>query len=165
MLEKRPNALNLLLQKVPASPLGSWIFSRVLPPIDRFVFWLTRGSQTLGSLAAGVPVILLTTKGAKSGKLHTVPLLATPDGARLTLIASNWGQARVPSWYYNLKANPQVTVQADGVERVYVAHEVQGEEYEALWAKAVALYPGYALYKARAGRHIPVVVLTDFGSG
>jgi deazaflavin-dependent oxidoreductase (nitroreductase family) len=84
-----------------------------------------------------------------------------PDGERLILIASNWGQAKHPAWYYNVKANPQVTITRDGVTRPYVAREVMGEERERCWAKAVALYPGYRGYAARAGRGIPVIVLKE----
>jgi deazaflavin-dependent oxidoreductase (nitroreductase family) len=111
------------------------------------------------ALVTGLPIIALTTTGARSGRPRTVPLVRVPDGERLILIASNWGQAKHPAWYYNVKANPQVTITRDGVTRPYVAREVVGEERAACWGRAVALYPGYRGYAERAGREIPVVVL------
>jgi deazaflavin-dependent oxidoreductase (nitroreductase family) len=96
-----------------------------------------------------------------------VPLVGIPDGERLILIASNWGQAKHPAWLHNIRANPVVRVAGRDfpagrdvpAERLYVARELHGAERAAAWARAVALYPGYEGYAARAGREIPVVVL------
>jgi deazaflavin-dependent oxidoreductase (nitroreductase family) len=90
-----------------------------------------------------------------------VPLVGIPDGERLVLIASNFGQAHHPAWYHNLKKNPQATVTIGTHTGDYAAHEAQGAEYARLWQKAVSLYSGYAAYKERTGgRAIPIIVLT-----
>lgn len=104
---------------------------------------------------------LLTTIGAKSRQPRTTPLLYTADGESIILIASNGGQPRHPSWYYNLRANPEITFLRGGREQTYIAREVAGDERAALWRKAAALYPGYNVYQQRAGqRQIPVILLT-----
>ena len=106
-------------------------------------------------------MITLTTIGAKSGQLRTVPLVGIPDGDRWVVIASNFGQAHHPAWYYNLKQHPQATVTQHGRTGDYVAAAASGEEYDRLWQKAVSLYAGYAAYKTRTGgREIPIIVLT-----
>jgi len=107
-----------------------------------------------------LPIIQLTTKGAKSGQLRTVPLVVVVDGETLGLIGSNFGGRHAPGWYYNLKANPECEVKFNGKLQNYVARETQGDEYLHYWLTAVALYAGYAEYKERAAhRHIPVMVL------
>ena len=98
-------------------------------------------------LTAGLPVITLNTIGAKSGQLRSTPLIGIPDGDRYVLIASNFGQAHHPAWYYNLKKHPQATVTLRGHTADYVAGEASGEEYDRLWQSAVALYGGYAAYR------------------
>jgi deazaflavin-dependent oxidoreductase (nitroreductase family) len=137
----------------------AWVLARTIHHVDGAVMRLSGGRATAGSLLSGLPIIQLTTTGAKSGQPRAVPLVGVPDGERLILIASNWGQARHPAWYYNVKANPAVAVVQDGQTRSYVAREALGAEREACWAKAVATYPGYAAYAQRAGREIPVIVL------
>jgi deazaflavin-dependent oxidoreductase (nitroreductase family) len=137
----------------------AWLLARTIHHVDRATLRLSGGRTTASALLSGLPIIELTTTGAKSGRPRTVPLVGIPDGDRLILIASNWGQAKHPAWYYNVRANPSVTVTRDGVARAYVAREVHGEERAACWARALALYPGYRGYAARAGRGIPVVVV------
>ena len=160
---KAPRAINRLTVYLAASRPGSWVFARILHHIDPLVFKLTGGRATLSSFLGGLPVVLLTTVGRKSGKRRIVPLLGTrdPDNpGRLALVASNWGQRHNPGWYYNLKAHPQAICTVDGRTSEYVAHEVEGEEYERFWRLAEAAYPGFPRYKERAaGRHIPIMVL------
>lgn len=138
---------------------------RVLAPtqqrIDRWVFRLSRGRRTLTSMALGWPIVMLTTVGAKSGLPRTVPLLGLPDGGRMVVIASNYGQAHHPSWYRNLCANPcaSMTV-AGGADQSVLAHEVEGDERERLWRLALEFFRGWAEYEKRVtGRRIPVMVL------
>jgi deazaflavin-dependent oxidoreductase (nitroreductase family) len=139
----------------------SWFSARVLHHIDRPVYRLTRGRHTLSSWVSGIPVVMLTTTGAKTGQQRTSPVLGVPDGENLVVIASNWGQRRHPAWYYNLRAHPKATVTVGGVARRVQAHEAVGEERERLWQRDLEVYPGRAAYERRAGhRHIPVVVLT-----
>jgi deazaflavin-dependent oxidoreductase (nitroreductase family) len=127
--------------------------------VDGAILRLSDGHFTASSLFSGLPIITLTTTGARSGKPRDVPLVGIPDGERLILIASNWGQARHPAWYYNVKANPAVMVTRGGQTQPYVAQELTGAAREAAWARAVALYPGYRGYAERAGREIPVIAL------
>jgi deazaflavin-dependent oxidoreductase (nitroreductase family) len=112
-------------------------------------------------LLVGLPIITLTTTGARSGLRRSVPLVGIPDGDKIILIASNWGQKRHPAWYYNLLANPGVRVSHDSTARDYIAREAKGEEYAYYWNKAVSANAGYSAYRQRTGgREIPVIVLT-----
>ena len=160
---KAPRFINRLVIFLAASRPGSWVFARILHHIDPLVFNLTGGRATLSSFLGGLPVVLLTTVGRKSGRRRTVPLLGVrdPDNpGRLAVVASNWGQRRNPGWYYNLKAHPQAVCIVDGRTGEYVAHEAEGEAYERFWRLAEAAYPGFPRYKERAAdRHIPIMVL------
>ena len=90
-----------------------------------------------------------------------MPIVAVPDGNKVILIASNWGQKHHPGWYFNLVKDPRATLAFDGQTGRYVAHEIPaGEQYERLWRKAAQVYSGYDRYRARcAGRAIPMLLL------
>ncbi len=152
-----------LVQKIMSSKPGAWLGARLVRPLDNVTLKLTGGRATLTSLAAGVPIVYLTTIGAKSGLPRTLPLLPIRDTqapAGFALIASNWGQAHYPAWYFNLKKNPRATCMLNGQTADYEAQEVDGEEYERIWGYATQTYRGYALYKERAtGRRIPIMVM------
>jgi deazaflavin-dependent oxidoreductase (nitroreductase family) len=159
--EPNPNFLQRSVQRIAATPLGARLLIPTAHRLDRGVLRLSGGRTTAVGLMAGLPVLMLTTIGAKSGQLRTVPLVGIPEGERIVVIASNFGQTHHPAWYHNLKKNPQATVKMAGRSGDYVAREAKGKEYERLWKKAVALYAGYAAYKARTGgRQIPILVLT-----
>jgi len=131
----------------------------VLHHADILLLRLTRGKHTVAEIV-GLPIIQLTTKGAKTGQLRTVPLVSVVDGEMLALIASNFGGKHAPGWYYNLKAHPECEVKFNGAIRKFVARETEGDEYLHYWMTAVSLYAGYEKYKERAAhRHIPVMVL------
>ncbi len=137
------------------------VAARVLPDMDRATLRLSGGRFTLTSLVVHVPIVMLTTTGAKTGLPRTVPLLAFPDGAKVALIASSFGNTKHPAWYFNLRANPRATLAFHGQPaRPYVAREASGAERELYWQRAAHAYPGYNAYKERAdGREIPVLVL------
>ncbi len=156
-----PNLAARGIRRLIAARPMAWLLARTIHHVDGAVLRLSGGRTTAAALLSGLPIVLLTTTGARSGRPRAVPLVAVPDGPRLILIASNWGQARHPAWYYNVKANPRVSVTRDGQTRPYQAREAVGEERAALWARAVAVYPGYEGYARRAGRSIPVVVLEN----
>lgn len=138
----------------------AWLFSHFAHHVDRGLMWLTNGRYSAGKLLFGMPIICLTTTGARSGQPRTVPLLAVPDGENIILVASNWGQGHHPGWYYNVRANPEVLVEHNGVKSPYIARQAAGEEREGKWGTAVRFYPGYEAYKKWAkGREIPVFVL------
>ena len=160
-------SLHTLVQKLAASPPGAWLLGRTLRYPDRLILGLSGGKTTLTAWLAGVPVVAVTTIGARSGLPRTSPLLPVRDPAQpgqIALIASNWGQHRYPSWYFNLKKDPRATCTLDGETGVYTAHEATAEEYDRFWEYATGTYPGFRLYKERAGRRIPIMVLTRLGS-
>lgn len=162
LISKATRPIQALIRWLASTRPGSAVLSRSLPGIDPLVLRLTRGRATLTSTLAGVPVMMVTTRGARSGKLHRVPLLPVRDPAdarRFALIASNWGQRRIPAWYFNLKARPQAECEMDGSTAAYTVHEAQGDEYELFWRAAVEIYHGYARYRERAGRRIPILVM------
>ncbi len=103
-------------------------------------------------MLAGLPVVMVTTIGAKSGQPRSLPLVAIPDGENVILIASNFGQKHHPAWYYNLRAHPEVQLTYEGQTVAYTARETTGEERERCWQRAVDLYSGYPLYERRAAR-------------
>jgi deazaflavin-dependent oxidoreductase (nitroreductase family) len=105
-----------------------------------------------------VPILLLTTRGRRSGQLRTVPVMYVP-GEEPVLVASNGGSPSHPSWYLNLAAEPRAQIEINDRREEVVARTVTGEEREPLWRQAVAIYPAYASYQRRADRQLPVVVL------
>jgi deazaflavin-dependent oxidoreductase (nitroreductase family) len=157
----QPNLFQRLIQRLASVALISRMLSLFFHLLDKPVLNLTKGRASIGSLAIGLPIVTLTTTGARSGQPRSVPLVALPDGDRLILIASNWGQTHHPAWYHNLVAHPPAQVLHNGQTRNYSARVAAGSEYEACWQKAVGAYPGYNAYKARTGgRVIPIMVLT-----
>ena len=136
----------------------SWPVLRRLAGGHTQLYRLTRG--VIGHRVPGMPPnLLLDHVGARSGVKRTVPLLYIEDGADLVLVASKGGYPRHPAWLHNLKANPDTTVQVGARVRPVHARVATAAERERLWPRAVAVYPGYADYQARAGREIPLVIL------
>ena len=114
---------------------------------------------TQGTTLRGMPVVLLTLKGARSGKVRKIPVMRVEHDGRYAAVASIGGAPKNPVWYYNLSANPNITLQDGQSVREMVAREVTGPEKEEWWARAVAAYPDYAEYQAKTSRVIPVFVL------
>ena len=108
----------------------------------------------------GVPIIVLTSVGARSEKLRKTPLMRVEHEGRYAVVASQGGAPEHPTWYYNLVAHPHVELQDGAVKRDHLAHEAAGEERDAWWARAVAVWPDYAEYQKKTDRQIPVFVLT-----
>lgn len=104
-------------------------------------------------------MLLLTTTGRKSGKKRTIPLLYLEDGENLVVVASNGGTATHPSWWLNLRVDPEATVEIGGRKLRVRAEKALPEEKERLWPRLVAMYGGYEAYQRRTDREIPVVVL------
>ena len=138
---------------------GAWTGAHLLHHLDRMAFRLSGGNRSAGQLLGGIPVITVTTIGARTGLLRSVPLNLLPDGSKFILIASNWGRSPYPAWYHNLRANPAVTVTVYEQSGPYLAQEIEGEERERCWRLAVAIYPGYAAYQRRLERPVPVILL------
>jgi deazaflavin-dependent oxidoreductase (nitroreductase family) len=160
-LQHRPNAVQRALHPILRTKASGWFLARTLHHFDRPVLRLSRGRYSLTSLLVGLPVVTVTTIGAKSGQPRSLPLVAMPDGENVILVASNFGQHHHPAWYYNLHAYPEVQLTYEGQTVTYMARETAGEERERCWQRAVDLYSGYALYKERAEqRTIGVFLLT-----
>lgn len=122
--------------------------------------WLYRWSQgRIGGKMMGMPVLLLTTTGRKSGQPRTSALTYLPQGGRYVVIASYLGEPRHPAWWLNLQANPDAEIQVGGRHIAVRAREAEGDEREWLWADAVARAHDYAAYQERTTRRIPVVIL------
>ena len=156
----RANALQKGLRRFAASGPGSWLFARVLHRIDRPVYRLTRGRHTFASLVSGLPVVMLTTTGARSGQQRTVPVLGFPTAEGLVVIASNYGQEHHPAWYHNLRARPEGEVTVASATHRFRAVEAQGEQRERIWQEGLRIYPGWSTYERRAAhRRIAVFVL------
>ncbi|CAO5153337.1 F420H(2)-dependent quinone reductase MT1609 [Frankia sp. AiPs1] len=112
-----------------------------------------------GAELNGKPVIILTTRGAKSGKIRKTPLMRVEHEGAYAVVASLGGAPKHPVWYHNIVADPHVELQ-DGPTRLdYVAREVTGEEKDRWWERAVAAWPGYDEYQRKTDRQIPVFVL------
>ena len=110
------------------------------------------------------PMLLLHTIGAKSGKLHIVPMRAMPEGESLYVFASAHGSARHPDWYYNLIANPEITIE-QGTQSLFVrATELVGAERDAIFARHAARFPIFAEYQHKLARTIPVIRLDPRGA-
>lgn len=107
----------------------------------------------------GRAVVLVTTRGAKTGKLRKVPLMRVEHDGVYAIVASLGGAPKHPVWYHNVKADPKVELQDGRETRDYVAREVTGEEKAVWWERAVAAYPDYADYQKKTTREIPVFVL------
>lgn len=113
-----------------------------------------------GYIWNGVPILLLTTVGRRTGEPRTVPLIFGRDGDRLLVVASKGGAPDHPLWYENLAADPDVSVQVRGDRGAFVSSTAQGAEHDRLWQVMVQQWPNYDTYQSRTERSIPLVVLT-----
>lgn len=111
----------------------------------------------------GKPVVILTTVGAKTGKLRKIPLMRVEHDGRYAVVASLGGAPKNPVWYYNVVANPRVELQDGPAVGDYDAREVFGDEKALWWERAVAAWPDYADYQTKTDRPIPLFVLTPVG--
>ncbi len=154
------NAAQRAVRRFASSGPGSWVFARVAHRLDKPLYKATDGRHTVASLIAGLPILMLTTTGAKSGQLRTVPVVGLPTEDGVAVIASNYGQEKQPAWFHNLRKNPDAEVGMD--ERAWKVHavEVEGERRDRIWQEALRVYPGYSTYEKRAAhRKIHVFVL------
>ena len=131
--------------------------------------WARKQAETIestngakGTDLRGRKVVVLTSVGAKTGKLRKTALMRVEHDGTYAVVASIGGAPRNPRWYHNIKANPHVELQDGPLKRDYTAREVTGDEKTAWWAHAVAAWPDYAVYQTRTDRQIPVFVLDPF---
>ncbi len=132
---------------------------------DQVALYESSGGQRANTLGnTGLPVIIVTTKGNKSGKVRKTPLMRVEHDGEYLLVASKGGAPSHPVWYYNLKADPKAVVIQDGPEPMPVeVRELEGDERARWWERAVAAYPPYAEYQQKTARKIPVFLATKSG--
>jgi deazaflavin-dependent oxidoreductase (nitroreductase family) len=129
----------------------SWVREQV----ERYEATDGREANTLRD--TGLPVVIFTTRGRKSGKLRKIPLMRVEHDGQYAMVASMGGAPEHPEWYYNIKADPDGLMVQDGADRFDAhARELEGEEREIWWQRAVEAYPPYAEYQQRTDRKIPV---------
>ncbi len=160
------NAFQRAMRRLASSGPGSWLFARAAHHIDRPVHRWSKGRRTFGSMLTGLPVVMLTTTGARTGRQRTVPVLGLPTPGGIAVIASNFGQRRQPGWYYNLRANPEGTLSVDGKSSGFRAVEATGERRALIWQAGLRVYPGWTQYEKRAShRDIHIFVLEPLARG
>jgi deazaflavin-dependent oxidoreductase (nitroreductase family) len=142
-----------------ATRQGMWLFYLFVRLIDLPVSRLTKGTFIPSANWNVMPIIYLTTTGAKSGIPRSVPVLCIPDGENLILVGSNWGNLQNPGWVYNLRAHPQTLVRKGKMEKGFTARELHSGERAVTWQKAVRFYPPYVSYEERSGRSLPIFLL------
>lgn len=141
---RRPSKLSAALQNA-------------LTSIHTFVYASTNGA--IGGRMVNSPVLLLTTRGRKTNKQRTVPLLYLADGDDWVLVASNGGATKHPTWWLNLQSHPEAQIQVREIKQRVRAEKANAEEKRRLWPSLVAMYPGYKKYQEITNRDIPVVIL------
>jgi F420H(2)-dependent quinone reductase len=152
-------SLRRMIFALAATRRGVQMFYLYVKLIDMPISRLSNGKFIPSAKGDIMPIHFLTTTGAKSKTLRSVPVLCIPDGDDLILVASNWGKNQNPSWVYNLRAHPNVRVQKGKTEKDFVAHELYDNDRGSYWQKAIAFYPPYIKYALRSGRLFPIFLL------
>jgi F420H(2)-dependent quinone reductase len=132
---------------------------------DQVAEYEASGGQRANTFAdTGLPIIVVTTRGAKSGKVRKQPLMRVEHGGEYALVASKGGAPQNPEWYHNVVAHPDEILLQDGPEAIAMTvREISGDERQPWWERAVAAYPPYAEYQEKTERQIPVFVGTPAG--
>ena len=135
-------------------------------PLVRFIMrWVTRlnvavfrasRGRLMNKFIGGFPVCIVSTTGARSGKLRRIALIHLPHGDHKLLVASQGGMDKNPVWYHNIVTHPDIQIMVDGKELNYRARQVTDEEKAMLWPHLLSMYPSFDEYQARTDRNIPV---------
>lgn len=125
---------------------------------------IMKSGTTAGTDMKGKPIILLTSIGAKTGKIRRTPLMRVEHDGQYAIVASMGGAPKHPVWYHNVKAHPRVELQDGEVVGEYEACEIYGDTKADWWQRAVEAYPEYADYQRKTDRQIPVLLLSPVGS-
>ena len=147
------------LPRLPPTP--DWLQKPIIKAISglhSIVYSSTQGR--VGAKSGRADFLLLTTKGRKTGRSHTHPLLFIEDAGEYVVVASNGGQDHHPGWYLNVMAGGPGSVQIRGDRHTVTARTASDTDRERLWPRLVAVYKGYDDYAAKTSRRIPVVILT-----
>ncbi len=146
------------VKRIAASKASTAVLRSILDQVDHVALRLSGGRTTATTALTGLPVLFLTTTGAKSGLPRTAPLFGIPIDGSLGLIGSNFGGPSHPGWVHNLMADPRARVRYRRSEVEIRADLADGDATEQIWATAIQMYPGYAAYRAKAPRSIRVFV-------
>jgi deazaflavin-dependent oxidoreductase (nitroreductase family) len=154
------NRVQRLMQQFGSTRVGAWMFSKVLAPVDRVVHRATKGRTSVPEVLAGLPVLMVTTTGRRSGQPRTSPLIAVPVDDTLALLGTNFGQTTTPAWALNLEADPELTVgYRDRVHELVARAATEAERAE-VWRNSAGVYGGYEKYRERInGRAVRIFVL------
>jgi deazaflavin-dependent oxidoreductase (nitroreductase family) len=154
------NVFHRAIRTMAVTKAGRLLFRPTAHRLDQLVSKLTGGKRSFAGIAGGLPAVILTTTGAKSGKPRTVALLGIPHPDGVAVVATNYGAAKHPAWYHNLKANPAAKVTIEGDTWDATARLATPGERDEIWAKGVEIFPGLTKEQAWAGdRHIEAFVL------
>lgn len=129
---------------------------KLMTMVNVAVYKLTSG-KVMGRMG-GADVCLVTMTGRKSGREITIPLIYTPHGEDVILVASQGGMPKHPAWFYSISANPDITIQVGGDARAMHAHRASDEEKRAIWPVLLEVYPDFDDYQKRTDRNIPVFI-------
>ncbi len=154
------NGFQRLMQRLGSSRGGAWMFSRLLAPSDRVIHRVSKGRTSAPEVLAGLPVIMVTTTGRRSGQARTSPLIAVPVGDSLALLGTNFGQTGTPAWVFNLESDPRLTVAFHDRTLDLVARVATDAERAEVWRSSAGVYGGYEKYRERiVDRDIRIFVL------
>lgn len=148
------------VRQFAATAVGSWLLARLMPTLDRATFRVTGHRLTLTAIVSGLPVVRLTTTGARTAMPHAVSVIgfSTPQG--LIVATGNFGRPSEPAWSANLRRNPRAILVQGRLAQAVVAHELTGDARATAWRQCLDIYPGGAAYARRASpRAIALFVL------
>jgi len=156
----RRGKLQRLMQRIGATRLGTAVLGAVIVPLDRLVDRRSGGRTTAARALGGFPVVLLTTIGGRSGERRSTPINVIPHRGDFALVGTNMGKGFTPAWAHNLRKTPQATLTYADREHPVFATEIEGDEYEEVYAAAIGVYPGYARYRQASDHQAPIFILT-----
>ena len=157
----QPNSAQRAMWIISSSRPGSWLFARSLHHVDKALLSASKGRLTSAGILGGIPVLTITTTGARSGARRTVPLLGVPYGDDIAVIGTRFAQPGTPGWYYNLRADPSAEVSYRDKSVTARAREAGQDERQEIWDLARKIYVGYEVYARRiTGREIRIMVLS-----
>lgn len=156
-----PNVLQRTIVRISSTRLGVTLMRPLATRLDPLVFRWSDGRFTATSIVSGLPIVTVQVRGRKSGKLRSVPLVAVPHLHRADafyLVASNWGEAHYPAWYFNLKAAGEASCTLHGKTSTYTATELEGEAYAPVWSHVAGYIPNFSRYRRHIAeqRSIPI---------
>jgi len=158
-MNPKPSFLQRMIASIVMQKPITEALSNVTEPLDNFFLAISGGRFAISEIA-GMPIVQLESRGARTGQLRTHPLLGVRDGEKIALLGTNYGRKNHPAWVFNLRANPECSARARNITKKYRARETAGDEYEKYFQCAIDIYKGYAFYRQRAApRHVAVFVL------